>query len=767
MEKSVVKKILINVMLLLFVAVNGSAQFITGSITDRQGLPVEFANIVLLSVPDSSFLQGTVSDESGSFRIQTGDSISIRTYVIKISSIGYQTIYRDTRAGNMENIVLSDEAILLDEAVVIGKRPDFQIKDGTLTTRIENSLLSKSGTANDVLKYIPGIQGKEGEFQVFGKGIPVIYINGREVRDLSELDRLSSSEIRQIEVITNPGSRYGAEVKSVIRIKTIKREGEGMSFEARSTWGQSQNTDFTEQLNLNYRHNNLDVFAMFQYVHNNYLLINNVSQQVYVDTLWRQENRMEQHSLDNDYRGELGVNYQVNDNHSLGVRYIMSASPENKIRGQTESRIDANDDFYDYLLSESYSTTVKHPAHQINVYYSGAVGKLSLDFNADMLRSEARTGNEVIENSQEQESRIVTSTNNVDNKLYAAKLIASYPLAGGNLSLGSEFTSTRRTDLFTNPQEILPTTDSHIREDRAGAFAEYSKFIRIAYLNMGLRYEHVSTERSYDNFFPNVSLSTQIGKLQTQLGYTTKTKRPTYAQLSSNMNYINRFTYMNGNPALKPTNLHDITLSGSYDWFQFMLSYQREKDVILYMTDQYEKNPAITIITHRNYDRIDNVSVFLIASPIIKKWHPQLTIGLQKQWMDIEHNSRMLSMDRPLFIGRFNNGIQFPYGWTLHVDLFFQGKGDFQNIYINRNVFMMDASLTKSFFDDRLSFNLQGIDLTHGRKDGNVIYNKHMDLTVNNVTDSREVRLTVRYKFNTTKNKYKGKGAAEEEIRRL
>ena len=50
MEKSVVKKILINVMLLLFVAVNGSAQFITGSITDRQGLPVEFANIVLLSL---------------------------------------------------------------------------------------------------------------------------------------------------------------------------------------------------------------------------------------------------------------------------------------------------------------------------------------------------------------------------------------------------------------------------------------------------------------------------------------------------------------------------------------------------------------------------------------------------------------------------------------------------------------------------------------------------------------------------------------------
>ena len=190
--------------------------------------------------------------------------------------------------------------------------------------------------------------------------------------------------------------------------------------------------------------------------------------------------------------------------------------------------------------------------------------------------------------------------------------------------------------------------------------------------------------------------------------------------------------------------------------YQGYKHYYQDKSLIIH-------NPKPGLSTAENFLRL----IRGIASPIIKKWHPQLTIGLQKQWMDIEHNSRMLSMDRPLFIGRFNNGIQFPYGWTLHVDLFFQGKGDFQNIYINKNVFMMDASLTKSFFDDRLSFNLQGIDLTHGRKDGNVIYNKHMDLTVNNVTDSREVRLTVRYKFNTTKNKYKGKGAAEEEIRRL
>lgn len=108
---------------------------------------------------------------------------------------------------------MSNDTFILEGVVITAKRPDYQIKDGNLVTRIENSLLSKSGTGNDVLKHIPGIQEKEGKFTVFGKGTPIIYINGREIRDLSELDRLSSTEIRQVEVVTNPGARYKANAK--------------------------------------------------------------------------------------------------------------------------------------------------------------------------------------------------------------------------------------------------------------------------------------------------------------------------------------------------------------------------------------------------------------------------------------------------------------------------------------------------------------------------------------------------------------------------
>lgn len=764
MKKFVVKKTISCLVLCLFINVIASAQTIIGKVTDEHNLPVEFANIVLLSPQDSTFIQGTVSRQDGSFQTAV---TSQHIYIIKVSSIGYHTIYQNVRAGEAVTVILPGDAVMLSETVITAKRPEYQIKDGSLITRIENSVLSQAGTGNDVLKHIPGIQEKDGEYTIFGKGTPAIYINGREVRDASEPDRLNSADIRQVEVITNPGARYGADVKSVILIKTIKRDGEGIGVNVRSTWKQGENTRLNEQLNLNYRHHNLDVFGTFQYIHSEFVLTRCVSQNVYVDTLWQQKNIMKQYTQENNYKGEAGMNYQINDKQSMGIRYSSAASPQNKEWYRAESDILANGNYFDKLLSGSYSNTVKKPTHQVSSYYSATFGKLSVDFNADAVWSKVNTSNEVEETSKEQESRTVNSTNKVNNKLYAGKLILSYPVSGGTLSFGSEYVSTRRNDVFINLQGILPTSDSYIKEDRTGIFAEYNRFIKIAYLNIGLRYEHVSSEHSYNNFFPNLSLATQIGKLQTQLSYTAKTKRPSYSRLSGNMSYINRFTYMNGNPALKPETIHDLTLSGTYGWLQFMISYQREKDATLYITDQYEKNPAITIITHRNFDRIDNFSTFVTAAPTIGCWHLQLTVGIQKQWAKVEHNGSILSMNKPLFISSFNNGIKLPRNWTLNLDMSFQGKGDYQNIYMYQNVFTMNASVTKSFLNNRLSFNLQGIDLTHGRKDGNRIYNKQMNLDVANTYDSREVQFTIRYKFNTSKSKYKGKGAAGDELKRL
>lgn len=112
MKKFVVKKAISCLVLCLFIHVIASAQTIIGKVTDEHNLPVEFANIVLLSPQDSTFIQGTVSRQDGSFQIA---ATSQHTYIIKVSSIGYHTIYQNVRAGETVTVLLPGDAVMLSD----------------------------------------------------------------------------------------------------------------------------------------------------------------------------------------------------------------------------------------------------------------------------------------------------------------------------------------------------------------------------------------------------------------------------------------------------------------------------------------------------------------------------------------------------------------------------------------------------------------------------------------------------------------------------
>ncbi len=112
------------------------------------------------------------------------------------------------------------------------------------------------------------------------------------MRDVSELDILNSADIKEVEIVNNPGARYDASVKAVIRIYTLRKVGDGFSFDVRSSYFQSQNTDLTEQLNVNYRQNGWDIFGTFTYNRNASIQDSKMTQNTYVDTLWIQENDM-------------------------------------------------------------------------------------------------------------------------------------------------------------------------------------------------------------------------------------------------------------------------------------------------------------------------------------------------------------------------------------------------------------------------------------------------------------------------------------------
>ena len=85
------------------------------------------------------------------------------------------------------------------------------------------------------------------------------------MQDISELDNIKSSDIKSVEVIQNPGAAYDASVNAVIKIKTIKKKGEGFGFDTRSVYWYNKHDNTIQQVNMNYRHNGLNLFATYKF----------------------------------------------------------------------------------------------------------------------------------------------------------------------------------------------------------------------------------------------------------------------------------------------------------------------------------------------------------------------------------------------------------------------------------------------------------------------------------------------------------------------
>lgn len=751
------------------------SQTVAGKIVDESNQPIEFANIVCLSLPDSTFIYGTISDQDGKFTIPENSSKGI----LRISSVGYATTYKECKDRNIGTILLHSDTQLLGEVVVKGNLPVTRMKGDALVTSVQNSVLAKAGSANDVLGKVPGILKDKDSFEVFGKGTPLIYINGREVRDKSELEQLSSEDIKHVELITNPGARYDATVNAVVRIQTIRRTGDGFGFNLNSSYYQSENVDLVEQADVNYRHNGLDMFAMFRYDKMEFRERTNVHQTLISKKQLDLENQLKYNDNKQWLRGNIGMNYMFDENNSIGVKYTLKANPDARYHTIFNSDVYADGTHYDYLANDINATAYYNPSHSVNVYYKGMAGKTEIDFNADYLFD--KNGDNTIqrEESSNKEDRVVTSTNTLRSELFAAKLVLSRPLLGGNVMIGAEYSHTERQDDYVNPEGYVPTSFSELKEQNISPFLEYSRNTPIGQLSVGGRYEWVNFDyyedgkymegqsRNFSNFFPSVSLGSEIGGVQLQLSYAAKTRRPSYQQLSNNVTYANRFTLQSGNPLLEHEVVHNVSLMGAWKFMQFSMDYNDRRNAIIYWGEQMEYNPAVTLISFKNLHSLKSVSAFLSLAPKFGIWSPQLNWGVQKQWLDLETTDGLLKMNKPMFTGAFNNTFNFNHGWMASVEMNYQSKGDMENCSETKNIFYVDAGVTKFFWGDRMSVKLSGTDLFHGMKSGNrMYYNRASSLQINNY-DSRKVMLTVRYKFNATRNKYKGSGAGESEKERL
>lgn len=762
--------------LLLIVSLNASAQMFSGRVLDDQKIPVQYATVALLSVADSSLISGTVTDEQGIFKIEVSES---KPYLLAVSYVGYKRSIQRLMPSIIGDIVIIPDDRMLDEVVVTQHLPLYRLDNGGLTTKVENTILSKAGTAMNVAELLPGVLKRpDGTLEVLGKGTPLIYINNREVRHLDEFDRLSAENIKQVELITNPGAEYGAAVGAVLKLKTVGKKIDGFGIGFRSVADYSYKIGNNDQLNVEYRQNGLDLFGTFQYRLQHLKETGETVQMTDVDTLWEQRTHSTDLGKNISYFGQFGFNYEINKNHSFGATYELTSAPRDKMSNDNRTEVYADHELYDVWNTNAFSIEKTYPTHHSNFYYHGDINSLEIDLNADVLVGKNKEEENIKELSLNYDDLYMTTFSETSNKLYAGKLVWAYPLFKGRISGGSEYSYIHRISDFSGfGNQILGTSDK-IRERNLAFFLNCTWSLGGIDASAGLRYEDVKSDfyensiyqsdesKHYRNLFPSLSLKGSVGKVHWGLGYHIQVARPYYEQLKNEIHYGNRFTYLGGTPNLQPTYIHTAEMRAAYRDLQLSVGYNRYNDDILFSIEQATSDPKITLIKFRNVEHRDEMTASLVYSPGIGCWRPEWVASVQSQWFNIGYLDGTKNMNGITVGIRWNNSFQLPMGYIFRLNGTYTGKGVYQNSF-TRPVSCFGVSIYKSFFNGRLDCTVEGNDLFHTVRDATTQYDNKVKIYRETQRNTQEVKLTVHYKFNLQKSKYKGTGAGLDEQQRL
>lgn len=748
---------------------------LTGLIVDEKDQPLALANVAALNPIDSTLLNGGVSNESGIFVIP----VEHKKVLARITYIGYKTVWQMCNRENIGTIKMQPDTHIIGNVAVKGNVPLYRMSSGGVTVEVQHSILHDVGTADDLLSMLPLVQGHDGNYTVLSKGKPEIYINNKKAIESIDLKQLKSTDIKNIEIITTPGAKYNAEVNAVIRINTIRQQGDGLSVQALSDTYRNNKWNTYEDLTLKYRSDGFEAFANvgFQNVHQGVDLTGDIENKINGNTI----NIHQTAPIDNWITitsGKAGISYDFDKENSVGMSYgtqIMSYAAGDLHSLQTITKNGQLEGIVNQWRSVRQSDP---PSHDINAYYVGKIGKLGIDLNASYVWRKIIIDHDATELSEQLEDRTITTHSQDKRRLLAGKLVLTYPLWKGMVNAGSEISRTNSYGTNINVEGIIPPTENEVKESNTAAFAEYEVQLGHWRLNAGLRFEHVSTDcssfgvhqeepsRTYNDFFPNLSTSWQKGKWGLQLSFSKRITRPLYNWLINTIQYDNRYMYESGNPLLQPSIRRSIDFSATYSWLNFMTGFTRENDFITHINRVYDEEKEIAITQHMNFDHQIRWYATLIVSPRLGFWQPTLRLHYYQQKFDAEAYGVLMKLDKPEFSVNLQNWFSFGETAKAMLQVDYTGSNHWGFMYRNSN-FAVNARMQKAFLKGSLVAALYANDIFRTERNDYTTYCAIGKVVSNSYVYSQEIGFTLSYNFNVTRSKYKGTGAGNEEKGRL
>lgn len=598
-----------------------------GTLRDESNQPVEGAVVSLLRSPDLQLLKTGFSETDGSYELSGLSADSVR---LLVALPGFQTYTSETfligGSGVLQHpvIALKTEGKKLDEVTVVTKLPFVERKIDRTVVNPEALISNAGGTALDVLSKSPGIMVEEnGDIKLKGKSGVMVYVDDKPTflsgaALESYLKSLPAEAIKQIEIMTNPPAHYDAAGNSgIINIKTKRSKLRGINGNVSVNYAQGRYARTNDNAALSFSGKKLAIFSNLSYgIHNGFHDL--TIQRRYKDeagntqSIFDQNTYMRRHS--ETFNGRIGADYYLNDRTTIGasLRGLQNSSDNTSFNKAVFLGPDY--DLTSRVIADNGETSLFGNA-TANLNLRQQIDSLGQSITADLdyVTYSTRT-----RQSYKNDVWLPDGTNTYSDRqsgdlpsvihIYAFKSDYVKPLkknAKFDAGIKASFTQTDNEAIYTITQNDIERDNydlsNHFKYDEliSAAYLNYSKGFKRFDVQAGLRFESTQLQgrqlgnamkpasefnRDYNSLFPTLYLSYKLDTAANHLvnlSYGRRVNRPYYQDLNPFISPLDKYTFYEGNPYLRPTFANNVALAYSYkSFFTTTFSYNNTDNQI-------------------------------------------------------------------------------------------------------------------------------------------------------------------------------------------
>lgn len=767
---------------------------VLGSLYSADKKAVEAATISLLKAKDSALVKVEVTDKNGLFEFE---NIETGNYLLKAEAIGYEKLFTIVEVAENNNahtdLVLNTAAQSLAGVSVSARRPLIENKIDKTVVNVEASPTNTGLSALEVLEKSPGVtvnndgaislKGKQG-VRIFIDGKPA-YLSGSDLTNF--LRNMSSSQLDQIEIMSQPSAKYDASGNTgIINIKTKKNANNGFNGSFTTSAIIAKYFKNTNSINFNWRKGKTNYYGNYGYSYWEGFNDISIKRSLREDRSTAFNRYSDQHTFGRfsgyPHNFKAGVDYFANKKTTLGI--AVNGLLDNR-KFKSTGRADIYDSLKQFVQYNDATSETHDPwsnlGFNLNLQQKlDDKGKeLSVDADYILYRTKGKQySNNYLYNPDGALSEAPFLLNgylpaNID--IYSFKADYKHPLknnatleAGIKLSYVKTDNDAQYTiyDVDNDKWENDETRSNHFiyKEQINAGYINLQKQVKKLGIQLGLRAEQTIAEgnqvikeivfkRNYTKLFPTAYFSYQLNDNNTLgLSYGRRIERPGYQDLNPFQYPLDRYTYREGNPNLQPQFSHNIELSYNYKGaLNVSVNYTTVDDIIndvLITKRQPGDSNYTTFQTKQNIASNKNIGLSVSYNTKLAKWWSiNASVNVFNNHYKGVIDGEQIDLGLASFTANMSNQFTFNKGWTAEVSGFYLAKNLESSAILSLPMGMFSVGGGKKILKDKGSVRLNLRDPFYlmsfrGSTDLNKGYTQ-----IHSYWDNRRAIITFTYRF--------------------